>query len=268
MSGNDVLLQVCVLVKLLLTRLLGTCVAAFLVGQFVSLQPARGQAAHLTVRVITGEWQDPGVLVGVFLKVLLLDEGLAALATLVLVAGDMVALHMLPQAVDIAQREAAHGTLVLQLFLCLLLLVGDFYVSLQVLLASVGLGAVLGRADIRTFACMCSDVLSKSERPGEKHVAVLVGTNMNGHLPATRGLDSPLVLAFLTPFRNDTTSIIILRLLVFTHSIFILITCIVYVVYAVACMWFCLLHLLAVWTWSASAALDIRFIVVVVTSIV
>lgn len=44
--------------------------------------------------------------VGVFLKVLLLDEGLATLATLVLVPGDMVPLNVLPQAVDVAQREA------------------------------------------------------------------------------------------------------------------------------------------------------------------
>lgn len=44
--------------------------------------------------------------VGVFLKVLLLDEGLATLATLVLVPGDMVPLYMLPQAVDVAQHEA------------------------------------------------------------------------------------------------------------------------------------------------------------------
>lgn len=61
MAGCDVLLQVRVLVKLPLTRLLGTCIAALLVGQFVSLQPAQSQAAHLTVRVITAVGDEKGL---------------------------------------------------------------------------------------------------------------------------------------------------------------------------------------------------------------
>lgn len=50
------------------------------------------------------EWLDPSVFVSVFLKLLLLDEGLATLATLVLLSSDVVSLNMLSQAVDVAQR--------------------------------------------------------------------------------------------------------------------------------------------------------------------
>lgn len=50
------------------------------------------------------EWLDPSVFVSVFLKLLLLDEGLATLATLVLLSSDVVSLDVLSQAVDVAQR--------------------------------------------------------------------------------------------------------------------------------------------------------------------